>query len=127
MNRFVDWIGAASRSDLRDKPVVAEMLAAYDKQGSDPWLHQLGEYRNLFLHRRPLASDAARWLRYDEKHRDGIVYPFIEMRLGAEDPSAPGEDALTRFVGLYRQMSRLLGVAATHAPYDTTLPHFSSE
>lgn len=126
MNRFADWLSAASRIDLATLPVVAEILAAYDKIGSDPWLHQLTEYRNMFLHRQPLSSGAARWLRYDAKHYGPIEYPFIEMPLGDNDPSAPGQDALTRFIALYRQMVRLLALAATHSPHDQDLPHFST-
>jgi hypothetical protein len=127
MNRFADWVGAASRLDLQSRPVVSEMLAAYDKSGNDPWLYELTEYRNLFLHRRPLASAAARWLRYDLKDSQPFAYPFIQMPLGAEDPSAPGRDALTRFVGLYRQMVKLLGLAATHSPHDNALPRFVAQ
>jgi hypothetical protein len=93
MNRFADWLGAASRADLRTRPVIAEMLAAYDKTAPDPWLFQLTEYRNLFLHRQPLSSAAAQWLRYEEKLVAPFVYPYIEMPLGVDDPSAPGQDA----------------------------------
>lgn len=127
MNRFAEWVGAANRTDLGIRPVVAEMLAAYDKAGSDPWLHQLTEYRNVFLHRQPLSSAAARWLRYDATNFGPIAYPFIQMPLGESDPSAPGQDALTRFIGLYRQMVGLLGLAAIHSPHDMDLPHFSTE
>lgn len=125
LNRFSEWVRASSRSEMRVLPVVEQMLQAYDQAGSDPWLHQLTEYRNMFLHHKPLgASDAARWLRYDERERSGIIYPIIELPLGDADPSAPGRDALIRFVELYRHMTNLLSLAASHAPYDTSLPHF---
>jgi hypothetical protein len=73
---------------------------------------------SLFLHRRPLSSsDASRFLRYDEVERNSITYPRIEMPLGDGDRSAPGRDALTRFVELYRAINRLLALAAQHAPH----------
>jgi hypothetical protein len=125
MNRFLGWLSASSRAHLRSQPVVATMLEAYDSGTKDPWLHELTQYRNLFLHQRPLgSSDAARWLRYDERERGGVVFPLIEMPLGADDPSAPGRDALLRFVGLHRRMTALLDAAVPHAPYAATLQQF---
>lgn len=125
MSRFEEWVSASSRADLRKLPVVREMLDAYDEASSNPWLHQLTEYRNTFLHRRPLGSqDGARFLRYDEIEKDGITYPRIEMPLGESDPSAPGKDALTRFIELYRAMTKLMRLAADHAPYPASLPSF---
>lgn len=125
MNRFADWLGAASRAELRDRPVVRDMLTAYDASSDNPWLHQLTEYRNLFLHRQPLGSQrGSQFLRYDVIAKDGLEYPRIVMPLGDEDPSAPGKDGLTRFIELYRAMTELLKLAAANAPYESALPHF---
>ena len=125
MNRFAEWLGASSREELRSRPVVKEMLAAYDSTSANPWLHQLTEYRNLFLHRRPLGSpSASQFLRYDVVMKDGIAFPRIEMPLSEGDPSAPGMDALTRFIELYRATTGLLKLAADHAPYDASPPTF---
>src|SRR5665213_408043 len=123
MNRFADWLSAPSRAHLRSEPVVATMLQAYDSGTKDPWLHELTQYRNLFLHQQPLGSSgAAPWLRYDEREHSGVIFPFIEMPLGTDDPSAPGRDALLRFVDLHRRMTALLDAAVPHAPYPATLP-----
>lgn len=120
MNRFAEWVKAASRADLRIRPVVSEILSAYDETSANPWLHQLTEYRNLFLHRQPLGSSSARsHLIYNVLTKDGIGYPRIEMPLGDTDPSAPGQDALTRFIQLYRAMTDLVKLAAEHAPYSS--------
>jgi hypothetical protein len=125
LNRLAEWLEAASRADLRERPVVREMLAAYDPTSASPWLHQLTEYRNVFLHRRPLgAQSASQFLRYEIVMQKGVGYPRIEMPLGAEDPSAPGQDALTRFIDLYRAMTDLLRAAAANAPYESALPNF---
>ena len=115
-----EWVKAASRADLRIRPVVSEILSAYDETSANPWLHQLTEYRNLFLHRQPLGSSSARsHLIYNVLTKDGIGYPRIEMPLGDTDPSAPGQDALTRFIQLYRAMTDLVKLAAEHAPYSS--------
>jgi hypothetical protein len=125
MNRFADWLGAASRAEFRDGPVVRQMLDAYDPGSADPWLHQLTEYRNLFLHRRPMGSTTSpQFLVYDVVEREEVLYPRISMPLDATDPSAPGQDALTRFIQLYRAMARLMKLAADHAPYGAAIETF---
>ncbi|MDB5583746.1 MAG: hypothetical protein JWR80_8922 [Bradyrhizobium sp.] len=125
MNKFARWIGAASRADLRDGVVVRQFLDAYDQGSADPWLFQLTEYRNQFLHRQPMGSTTSpQRLRYDIVEHGGILYPRITMPLDAADPSAPGQDALTRFIQLYRAMTRLMTLAADHAPYSPAVEAF---
>jgi hypothetical protein len=125
LNRFADWLKPSTRVEIRAAPVVSEMLKAYDKGSTDPWLYELTEYRNLFLHRQPLgAASGAKMLRYDETEVDGFIYPTIAFPLGDTDQFAPGIDALLRFVGLYRQMTALARLAAIHAPYEAKMQHF---
>ena len=119
MNRFADWFSASSREDFRAQPLVSAMLQAYDSASKDPWLFQLTSYRNLFLHHHPLGSSGTRqMLTYDVQQKGEIGYPRILMPLSDNDPYAPGEDALTRFIGLYRSMTDLLRLAAEQAPYE---------
>mgnify|MGYP000899707552 FL=1 len=126
MNRFADWLGAVSRKDLRTNVVVAQMLAAYDSSSADPWLWQLTEYRNLFLHRRPFGSDEKpQFLTYEVVSSAGVDYPRIALPLSDGDPSAPGQDALARFIVLYRAMTSLGKLAADNAPYAADPPLFT--
>ena len=128
LNRLDDWLSAAARLHHRAEPVVSDFLAAYDATSADPWLFELTQYRNLFLHRQPLGgSDSGRWLTYREIDRPGFKVPVIEMPLGDDDPSAPGRDALLRFIELYRKLTEFFGKAATSAPHPDTLPHFVAE
>jgi hypothetical protein len=125
MNRLQDWLSASSRADLRAKPIFSEMLKANDPASEDPWLCQLTEYRNQVLHRNPMgAASGARWLRYDVRDAHEIQFPFIEFPLGDDDSSAPGKDALLRFVELYRKMTALLKTATDHAAFPPKTPHF---
>jgi hypothetical protein len=125
--RLKDWLDASSRAHLRDTPVVSEMLAAYDPSSSDPWLYELTEYRNLFLHRQPIGRRGAGWLQYEEREHNGLTMPIVTMPLAGDDPFAPGADALLRFVGLHRKMTNLLNQAADVAPHPTTFPHFVAD
>ena len=125
--RFKDWLDAASRAHLRAIPVVSDMLTAYDAAGPDPWLYELTEYRNLFLHRQPMGRQGANWLHYEEREHEGLTIPIITMPLADDDPFAPGADALLRFVELHRKMTRLLDLAADVAPHPTTFPQFVAD
>lgn len=126
LNRFVDWLEAASRSHHREEPVVKEMLEALDTSAVQPWLHMLTEYRNTFLHRRPLGSQkSSQFLIYSIREKNEIQYPKIELPLGDNDAFAPGVDALKHFIDIYRQMTIFARLAAEHAPYDASPQHFT--
>lgn len=125
--RLKDWLDAASRAHLRASPIVSDMLTAYDPASLDPWLHELTEYRNLFLHRQPLGRRGAGWLRYEERSHDGLTIPVVTMPLADDDLFAPGADALLRFIGLYRKMTDLLDRAADASPHPSTFPHIVAE
>lgn len=115
------WLRAPAQSDVSHGPILSEMLEAYDREGSDPWLWELTDYRNRFTHREPIGGGAARWLRYVDMQRNGFTVPLIELPLSSEE----GEpDALGHFVGFYRRMTKLLGKAAANAPFDSAFPHF---
>ncbi len=127
LNRFADWIKPEAKSQMREMPVVKEMLKAYDSTDVDPWLHDLTEYRNRFLHREPFGSAKGAYrFQYSESDLNGFRYPAIAMPLGEADLSASDIDALSRFVGLYRQMISLARLAAIHAPYEPKLLNFVS-
>ena len=120
--RLKSWLEAPTRAHLCSAPVVSDMLAAYDPASSDPWLHKLTEYRNLFLHRQPMGRSGADWLQYEERKYDGLTIPIVTMPLADDDPFTPGADALLTFVGLYRKMTILLNQAADAAPHPSTFP-----
>jgi len=127
LNRMADWLRAPSRSAMRSEPVISDMLEAYNAKGSDPWLYELTEYRNRFLHRQPMgASGVAPWLRYEEYERNGLTFPRIELPI-ADDADEAGPDALKQFVALYRRMTSLSAKALRHAPYDSELQHFVAD
>lgn len=125
MNRFVDWLSASSRASYRNNPVIKEMLEAHEPSSANPWLHRLTEYRNTFLHRRPLGStESVQFLRYSIVEKQRISFPKIELPLADSDPFASGQDALKNFIGLYREMTKLARLAANHSPFDASPPLF---
>lgn len=125
MNRLAEWLGKSANTDLRSCKVVAAALAAYDSSAADPWLYELTEYRNQFLHRSPFGTARnSHLLQLSIKAVGELQSPALHMPLGEDDRWAPGEDALKRFITLYRRMIDLLSLAADNAPYDSTPPHF---
>jgi hypothetical protein len=90
---------------------------------TDPWLADITEYRNLFLHREHIGA-TAKWLVMEERESPiGPVHTImmaINTRSGAETIC----DALVRFVDLYAKLCRLADFAATLASYAATPPAF---
>jgi len=127
LNRLAEWLRAPSRKAKRSEAIVSDMLAAYDPEGDDPWLYELTEYRNRFLHRQPMgASGVAPWLRYEETKRNDLSFPRVELPITDREGQS-GMDALKQFIALYRRMTTLSASAIQHAPYDSDLPHFVAD
>jgi hypothetical protein len=125
MSRLAGWLAKAANVDKPRGTVLNQMLVAYDSGSADPWLYELSEYRNEFLHRTPFGTARNHHLlQLTIKEVGELHCPLLHMPLSAEDRWAPGEDALKRFVTLYRRMIVLLTVAAEAAPYESTPPHF---
>jgi hypothetical protein len=118
LNRLLDWISKPTNSHAFGDPLISALLDDNDKRKSQSWLTEIGEYRNLFLHRRPLSSDEeARWLRLREYDAGWGPVTTVEMRLSANSDTHQQYEALERFVELYRKMCRLAGFAADIAKY----------
>jgi hypothetical protein len=125
MNRFADWLAKPANANHKSDNVVARMLTAYDGAAQDPWLYELTEYRNEFLHRSPFGTARNQHLmKLLMKDIGEVRCPVLHMPLSADDRWAPGEDALRRFVTLSRRMDDLCAMAAKAAPYESTPPHF---
>lgn len=124
MARLIDWADKGANAAARSDPLLAAILAAWRPADGDRWLFDIGEYRNLFLHREPLgATDAARWMTLVER---GTVHgPIRELQLLV--PSSAGAstsiDALKRFVELSTRLCTFCNQALSHARYSDAPPH----
>ena len=125
LNRLTDWLGKRANASAASDPLIAALLQAIDTSGPDPWLHDVGEYRNLFLHREPLgANDHARWLKLTEaSSRYGLVLQ-LTLEIGLRPGNPQTCDGLSRFVDLHDQLCRLADFAATLAPFPAEPPAF---
>ena len=116
LSRLQDWLSKPVNVGALADNLVARLLAAADSQAPDPWLADIIEYRNLFLHRGHMGL-IAKWLVLEE--HDSALGPVrtVKMAINVRPGAATMCDALTRFVVLYSGLCRLADFAATLAPY----------
>jgi hypothetical protein len=123
LSRLKSWaekpINVATQSDT----LVARLLEVSDPKGPDPWLADITEYRNLFLHREHIGA-MAKWLVIEERKSPIGPVHTIMMAIKAKPGTETICDALVRFVDLYARLCRLADLAATLAPYAATPPAF---
>jgi hypothetical protein len=118
LSRLSNWLEKPKNLSLKSDPVVLAFLHGYNADGDDPWLFDLSEYRNLFLHREPLGTNEhARWLRLREHVSTHGVTSLIQMLVPARSKSIVTCEALERFVEIHAKMCRFADFVASFAPY----------
>jgi hypothetical protein len=123
LSRLEGWLKKSANAASRNDDLIVRLLAASDAEASDPWLFDLAEYRNLFLHRDPIGA-MAKWLCLLEQETAFGPVRTIKMEIDVRPGTATTSDALTRFVALYNQLCRLADFAASLAPHAATPPNF---
>jgi hypothetical protein len=118
------WIDKV-RQRAADKPIPAALLEATSEP--DPWLNDLGKYRNAFVHKEPLGvNEHARWLVLVERQTAFGTIRLVEMQVAARKGSSETCEALSRFVSLHMKMCRLADFAAKHARYAPVIPNVTN-
>lgn len=119
--RLIEWLDADARRDEAAQP-VAVCLAKGLQDDNDPWLRQLTDYRNLFLHRGPLGArgfeSAPRLMATSTNY--GEVRTLV-MPIPRRPDSDEMVDALVQFIRLHWQMFHLAADLAKLSPYPSTL------
>jgi hypothetical protein len=125
LNRLASWLEKPSGKLHVNDPMISAMLQAWDASQPDPWLHDLTEYRNLFLHREPLgANEHARWLSLVQRETAHGRVVTAQMLLPARPNSNQVCDALMRFVELFGKLCRFSDALAVYAKYAPEPLHF---
>lgn len=126
LNRLQDWLGKPANAPANDDPLVRALKAATDKS-ADPWLTDLGDYRNLFLHRQPMGADEhARFLTLELCAGPVENAHVISMKMAQHQGSAETCEILCRLVELHRKLMRLADFAASTAPYPAEPPQVNA-
>lgn len=124
LNRFEDWAGVAIRAEAATDPLAVALLGSGKPGADNAWLNELTEYRNMFLHRTPIAAMKNVSLIIVERQVEQVAMRFVEMHLfdlAAENGNC---DALPKFVGLHQNLLNLAAFAADHTGYSTAPPVF---
>lgn len=123
LGRLKDWVSKSANQHHKSDQLVSRLLDGYDEFSSDPWLFDLGEYRNTFLHKLPLAAHEVGNKLETQMKTYGPAKIFtvryeIELRSGQ-----PGTcDALERFFGFHQKISKLADFSVALAKYAPEIP-----
>jgi len=128
--RLISWSKPSDKKHHRNETIFAALLNSYQEASADRWLFDLTQYRNMFLHRRPLgAPGISSFLSIIEKESPYGTVLQATMRIPV-DPNEAGDkngfpdiDGLERFVDLYRRLLLLADFAADHALYPSDPPN----
>ncbi|NWE53321.1 hypothetical protein [Brevundimonas sp. P7753] len=125
LNRFEDWVTAESRRDKAADPLAIALVGSREVGAPNAWLGELTGYRNLVLHKTPLAamSDTAR-LTLAERQVEEISVRLIEVHIPDIANEGATCEALTKFVSLHERLLELAGLAADQAGYSAAPPSF---
>jgi hypothetical protein len=116
--RLNHWLGKSGNQSQKEDPLILAFIDACNSDADDPWLFDLSEYRNQFLHREPLGTNEhARWLILNKHESSRGVTLLIQVFVPAGSKSAGTCEALGRFVDLHAKMCRLADFVASFAPY----------
>ena len=124
LSRLKRWVVKPANTAAKNDPLIMRLMEASNSAGSDSWLADLTEYRNLFLHREPIAA-MAQWLMVEERESSIGPVRTLSMAINTRPGVNATCDALARFVDLYERLCRLADFAATVAPYAATPLHFT--
>jgi len=125
--RLVEWLEKGLGRAQCENPLVVQFLHGW-RDPVDPWLKQLTEYRNLFLHRGPMGARGFESApRLAERATALGRLRTIEIPIPRRVDSDEMVDALILFTRLHWFIFNLGAQVARHSPYPSTLPAITSD
>ena len=116
--KLVEWSQKPSNAAAASDDLVKVLSDPWDKSAVDPWLWDITDYRNRFLHREPLTmEEGARYIVLREHTTPTVIVRTMNMEITLRDGSDQTGDALVRFADLCGRLFVLADVAATFAKY----------
>ncbi len=126
--RLCSWLEKTANEAARSDPMVALLLAANGSSDSPKWLAELGEMRNTFMHRQPMAAnpDAAALLYRIVQTRSGPIPTIRLSRFSKGEAIVDGEDPFVALLRYWRSLEELSRACVPFARYLAVHPHFSA-
>jgi hypothetical protein len=118
-------VNQAAKNDL----MVQLLLSATGTDEAPGWLAKLGELRNQFMHRQPMAAnpEAAALLFRTVATQRGLI-PVIRLsRFGKGEDAAENEDPFVALLRFWFSLEALSRACIPHAPYLPIHPVFTSD
>ncbi len=108
--------------------MVALLRAANGTSDSPKWLAELGEMRNTFMHRQPMAAnpDAAALLYRIVETRGGPIPTIRLSRFSRGEVIVEGEDPFVSLLRYWHSLEELSRASIPFARYSAVHPHFSA-
>lgn len=124
--RLIDWLEKGPGRDHQDDPLVVEFLQGW-RNADDPWLKQLTDYRNLFLHRGPMGARGFESApRLAERDTAQGKLRTLDIPIPRYIDSEEMVDALMLFIRLHWLIFNLAAQVASRSPYPSTRPSIAS-
>lgn len=128
LNRLWTWSKKAVNSEASKDQLVGRLLSASEPSGTDNWLSTITDYRNLFLHKEPMATNEhARLLVLEARGTPAGGLEMVILAIETKQGSGKTVDALDRFAGLFASLCDMAMFASGLAPHPPATPHFISE
>ena len=118
--RLMAWAEKPGNESLLTHPMLVKLHEGWSESSGDRWLFELGEYRNTFLHRKPMGADGMGGgiMIFATETSQGLIH---KLRMDMPSQKVAGEkvEALDRFVHLYVRMQILAEHIADGAKYSS--------
>lgn len=126
--RLCSWLDKAANAAARSDPMAALLLAANGSADSPGWLAQLGEMRNQFMHRQPMAAnpDASALLFRTVATQKGLLPTIRLSRFLRGEANVDSEDPFVSLLRFWLSMEGLSRACVPLARYPVVHPHFTA-
>ncbi|WP_267105201.1 hypothetical protein [Xanthomonas sacchari] len=124
--RLQEWLKKGNNFYARDDAMIKMLIAAVGSEESPGWLAQLGEMRNMFIHRQPMAasSDSAALLFRRVAAGCGFI-PIIRLsRYSRGEEFAESEDPFIAFLRFWIEFESLSQASVVLSRYTAEPPRF---
>jgi hypothetical protein len=126
--RLLEWAKKPAQAQIVNDPLFQAFATVADKKSADPWLADLTEYRNVFLHREPIMVNdlANRFTVLEVSSPSFGMTHRLRLPILVRSGSADECEAFDRFAVLHDRLSHLADFTAQHAKYEPKPLHFGA-
>lgn len=124
--KLQEWLKKEKNRSARDDAMIQLLTNAVGSKESPGWLAQLGEMRNMFIHRQPMAAhpDSAALLFRSIATKHGFLPSVRLSRYARGEKFVEGEDPFVTFLRFWLGLEALSQASVLLSPYAAEHPCF---